>query len=290
MQEEIIILMTSDFILMAAPLEDNSDNAFRSICYKYGADLTFTEMIRLKALVRGNKSTWSRLAVHDDTPTVVQLLVSNEKELDTFLSKFEPFPGFKGFNINLGCPAPDVIKAGLGSAMMKRNAKVQRLIDVFRKHNFPISLKARLGLNNYEKKNKAYLNLIRNTAPDYFIIHLRHAAQRYDEPADWSLVPEILQIAKENGKKIAINGDIVNKDRVDHLKRLGAYGAMLGRAAVYDPSIFDYLKGGEKTNVEQIRREYAELAKQYKSTERFTENVLKRMGRDSKKIDEKLLI
>jgi len=282
--------MNKDFLFMAAPLEDNSDGAFRTLCHKHGADVTFTEMIRLKALVRGNKSTWSRLAVHDDTPTVIQLLVSNEKELSEFLSKFEPFRGFLGFNMNLGCPAPEVIRAGLGSAMMKRTAKVQRLIDIFRKYNFPISIKTRLGLNAYEKKSKAYLNLIKNTSPDCHIIHLRHAAQTYETPADWSVLSEIMACAKEHGKKIVINGDINNKEQIALLKKEGAYGAMIGRAAVYNPSIFNFLKGHELVGAEKIRAEYSELAKKYNSTPRFTENVLKRMGRDTKSLDKKLLI
>jgi tRNA-dihydrouridine synthase B len=248
-------------------------------------------MIRVKALANNNKSTWSRLAVYDDTPTEVQLLVSNENDLEIFLRKFKPFLGFKGFNINLGCPSIDVVKAGLGSAMIKRSTKVQKLIDLVRKYNYPVSIKCRLGMNNFEKKNKAYMKLINNTTPDYFIIHLRHAWQKYSEPADWSVVPELISAANKLGKKVVINGDIHKKEQIDYLKKLGAHGAMLARAAVYDPSIFGQIAGKRgKVPIESLRREYLDLTTKYNTPPRFKEQVLERMGRDVRKLDSNLLI
>jgi tRNA-dihydrouridine synthase B len=282
--------MEKEFLIMSAPMEDNSDNALRTLHYRHGADLTFTEMIRVKALAQNNKSTWSRLAVYDDTPTEVQLLVSNEKDLEVFLKKFKPFPGFKGFNINLGCPSRDVVNAGLGSAMIKRTTKIEKLIDLVRKYNHPVSIKSRLGGNNFEKQNKVYLKLIENTTPDYFIIHLRHAWQKYSEASDWNVIPEILKFANERGKKVVINGDVHKKEQIDYLKKLGAHGAMIARASVYDPSIFSQLKGGKKLLIEELRKEYLDLAAKYNTPPRFKEQVLMRMGRDVRQIDANLLI
>ena len=280
----------TEFLLMAAPLEDNTDSALRALFHRHGADLTFTEMTRVNALARGNKSTWDRLEAPDGSPYEIQLLPSSEEELEKFLGEFKPLPCFKGFNFNFGCPSPKVIKDGMGSAMMKRIAKIQRLIDIVRKYNHPISIKFRLGLNQFEKESKAYLKLIEGTTPDYFIVHLRHAGQKYSKPADWSLVPEIIEFAKEREKKVVINGDIYKKEQVDYLKELGAYGAMIGRAAVYDPSVFNKLKGLEGTPIDNLRQEYIELTAKYGNHPRFPKNVLKRMGRDSSSIDSNLLV
>lgn len=283
------------FVYMAAPLEENSDAAFRTICHRHGADMTFTEMTRVQGLVKKNKSTWSRLAVHDDTPYCIQLLAGREADVEKFLTVFEPPTNgsFYGFNLNMGCPSPEVIGLGLGSAFIKRVAKAQRLIEVFRKHGYPISIKIRLGLNNYEKEKKVYLNIIRSTTPDYFIVHTRHGAQKYAEPADFSAYKEIVDEATKLGKIIVANGDIVSKEKVDFLKSLGVKGAMIGRGAVWNPSIFDKLKGKSESSlpkIEELRAEYEQLADKYQTHHRYKANVLLRMGRDTSQIDKNLLI
>ena len=80
------------FSYMLAPLEDMASNAFRSICHKYGADLTFTEMTRIESLAKKNKSTWSRIELKDDTPTVIQLFGAKEMHFKRFLN-MQKMPG-----------------------------------------------------------------------------------------------------------------------------------------------------------------------------------------------------
>ncbi|MBI2106196.1 tRNA-dihydrouridine synthase family protein [Candidatus Woesearchaeota archaeon] len=275
----------SKFIYFLAPLEDNSDNALRTLCFNHGADYTSTEMTRLQGLVTKNKETWSKLNFHDNTPAIIQLLAGNEKSLDIFLKDFKPEKGFSGFNLNLGCPSPDVIKLGLGCAFVKRVAKTQKLIDIFRKYNYPISIKLRLGMNLKEKQKKVYLNLIKNTTPDFFIVHARHGGQKYIEPADFSIYEECVK----TGKIIVANGDITNKSQVDHLKSIGVKGVMIGRAGVFNPNIFNMLKGKKYSSVESIKKEYIILADKFKSKDRYRNNVLKRIGKD-KDIDAQRLI
>jgi tRNA-dihydrouridine synthase B len=261
---------------MAPPLEDNSDEAFREICFNHGADVTFTEMTRLKGLLRNNKSTLQKIEIKSNTPTIIQLLASNENDLKKFLDNFVPQNGFKGFNLNLGCPSPDVVSIGLGCAFMKRIAKTQKLIDVFRTYNYPISLKLRLGMNNFEKQRKTYINLIKETNPDFFILHARHGKQTYDEPADFTIYEEVAKL----GKTIIANGDIHTKEQIDYLKKIGINGVMIGRFSVYNPGIFNELKNNEKTPIDEIKKEYLDLAKKYDTSQKYIENVTKRMGRN----------
>lgn len=262
-------------MLLAPPLEDNSDPAFRKLCYMHGADLTFTEMTRLKGLLKRNKATYQKIRMPDDTPTVIQLLVSNEKDVEEFLKIFSPGPGFFGFNLNMGCPSPDITGIGLGCAFMKRIAKTQRIIDVFRKYNYPISLKIRLGLNEFEKNKKVYLNIIQNTTPDYFIVHARHGKQTYDDPADFSIYDEIVA----TGKKIIANGDIHTVAQIELLRKKGLAGVMIGRNAVYNPGIFEVCKGKAQVPIEDLKKEYLLYATQFQSAPKYIKNVTSRMGR-----------
>ena len=275
----------SHFLYFLAPLEDNSDNALRTLCFRHGADYTFTEMARVQGLIKRNKATWSKLDFHDDTPVIIQLLAGNEKQLAEFLKKFEPHAGFSGFNLNLGCPSPNMIKLGLGCAFVKRIAKTQRLIDIFREYSYPVSVKIRIGMNIYEKQKKVYLNLLNAATPDFFIVHSRHGSQKYAEPADFSVYKECVK----TGKIIVANGDIVKKEQIDYLKSVGVQGAMLGRAGVWNPAIFGMLKGNSVSSIESLKKEYLALAEKYNSLSKYRVNVLNRLGK-SMDIDAQRLI
>ncbi len=227
-----------DFELMLAPLEDHSDAKFRELCYKNGADSTFTEMARISALARGNKSTLERIDIPKPIPTYIQIIGSKEKELEKFLSKFKPQPGFLGFNFNLGCPSPEMIRKGLGCALIKRITKVKKLVQIVKDHGYGVSIKLRLGMNGYEKHKKTYLNLIKEVDADFFIVHAKHGKERSRDPADFSVYEECVK----TGKVIIANGDITTKEQVESLKSIGLRGAMIGRAALNDPKIFNELK------------------------------------------------
>ncbi len=274
------------FLLLAAPLEDNSDSAMRSLWHRHGAHLTFTEMTHVTALARGNGSALRRLQFPDATPCQVQILPSKEADLRTFLKSFSPSPGFRGINFNLGCPSPNVTHAGLGCAMIKRISKVKKMIDIVRSFDIPVSVKLRLGMNRFEKEKKVYLNLIRSCDPDFFVVHARHGKQTYGEPADFSVYDECVA----TGKKIIANGDVDTAEKIDILRRKGVAGAMIGRAAVRDPAIFDRIRGKAAPSGSALLAQYQELAIRFGVGPHYTKNVLKRLGKDAHKIDEKLLI
>jgi tRNA-dihydrouridine synthase B len=262
------------FKYMLAPMEDYTDSALRTLAFRHGADLTFTEVAKADGLARKNKPTWKKLEWKDDTPTEIQLLVGNEDKLKKFLELFEPKEGFEGFNFNFGCPAPDVMKSGRGCAMVRRIAKTNRLIGLIRKHNYPVSIKMRLGASDFEKSVKVYMNQINGTDPDYFIVHARTGVQSYTDKPDYSVFEECVS----SGKTIIANGNIDNSAKVEQLKKIGVKGVMIGRAAVRNPAIFDNLKGNKTPSIQELKEEYSLLAEKYESNDRHRKNVLMRIG------------
>ena len=261
-----------DFTYALAPIEDMTNENFRLLAFRHGADITFTEMTMFEALAKNNKPARSRLNIKGEVPTVFQIIGLNEYYLKKFLSKFVPEPGFLGFNLNLGCPATNVVSHGMGCAMVKRVAKVGKLTKIIRTRGFRVNLKLRLGANRYEKEKKAYLNIIRGVSADYYIVHGRHGGEEYSKPADWSVFEECCK----TGKKIIANGDIKTKKDVDLLKSYGVVGVMIGRAAIANPAIFDKLKGKKIPTIAQLRKEYLLLSKDDK-TIRYSKNILKLM-------------
>ncbi len=264
------------FYYMLAPIEDMTDSCFRAICHKYGADLTFTELIRFESLAKNNQSSWDRIKLYDDTPTVIQVIGEREQFLKKFLSKFEPSKGFKGFNLNLGCPAPNFVNHGIGCAMVKRISKTRKLVDIIKDRGYNASIKLRLGLNKYEKEKKAHLNLIKGVNADFFIVHARYGKQTYKEKSDWDVFPECVK----TGKNIVANGDIVTKQDIETIRSFGCKGAMIGRAAIKNPLIFAGLKDISLPPIDQIKEEYLSLVKERNPPFRYQKNIFKHLSKD----------
>lgn len=261
------MLDKNKFYYMLAPIENVTDSCFRSICR--GADMTFTEMTSLEALAKGDPFAWERIKFYDNTPCTIQIIGHKEDSLREFLSKFKPERGFCGFNLNLGCPDPEAVRAGNGCAMMKRISKVTRFIQFIKSFGYSVSIKMRLGMNQFEKERKVYLNLIENVDADYFIVHARHGKEAYADKADWSVFPECVK----TGKNIIANGDIRTKEDAEKLKY--CRGVMIGRQAVLDPLIFSKLKGLEVPELESVKSEYEKLAEERNAHTKYKSHFLK---------------
>ncbi|MCX6771736.1 MAG: tRNA-dihydrouridine synthase family protein [Candidatus Micrarchaeota archaeon] len=223
-----------EFQLMLAPMEGVTDGAFRALCHKNGADLTFTGIARVGNLARSKKGELEKISIPDSTPTQIQLAGARISDYEKFLAGFQPTGGFRGFNLNLGCPSPDFLRQGIGAAMIKRVSRVNEIVSLIGRHGYDCSVKLRLGVDAYEKEKGAYLNLIKGADASFFVVHAKTAMQASDEPADFSVYGKCV----DTGKKIVANGDIKTKEQVASLRRLGLYGAMIGRAAMENPKIF----------------------------------------------------
>jgi tRNA-dihydrouridine synthase B len=265
---------------MLAPLEDVTDNPFRQLCYNHGADLTFTEMTRLAAAVRKNKSTLRKTEITNNVPTQIQFAALKENNLFSFLKMFKPPKSFAGINFNLGCPSPKIMGKGMGCALMKRVSKVNRLVKIVKDHGHPCSVKIRLGANLFQKEKKVYLNLINGVDADFFIVHARHGHEHYEAEPDYSVFPECVK----TGKDIIANGDVDTVAKVKMVQDMGVKGVMVGRAAIRNPAIFEKLKGKKETPIETVKEEYMELATE---DTRYKKNILKRLGKEKIIDDEK---
>ena len=270
---------------MLASLERYSDSVFRTLCYNHGADLTFTEMAHVNSFLNRNRGSLQKIEPKDSTPVQIQILSSNEGKLDRFLSGFKTFNGFMGFNLNLSCPSKDVIRQGKGAAMVKRATKTGKLVSLIRDHGHPVSVKIRLGLNQYEKENKLYLNNVGGVDPDFFVVHAKHAGQSSGEPEDDSVYPECVEAAR--GIPVIANGGIDSPEKVQSLMERGVSGVMMGRPAMGNPAIFDLLKNEMGMNdpprpvprAADLGQEYRDLFDSIGGAEKYRFRVLKVIGR-----------
>ncbi|MBS3163020.1 tRNA-dihydrouridine synthase family protein [Candidatus Woesearchaeota archaeon] len=253
-----------------APMEGVTDCAFRTLCCKYGADLTFAPMARVDSILRNRNEAKKIFDLNNSTPTAIQLMLIKLESAKEFVKNFESFnikP--KMIDINVGCPGPEIIKSGGGAALMKRVTRVQELVNELKKIGLPVSVKLRLGLSEYEAGKKTYLNLIKNVDADFFIVHARHAKQDSSDEPDWNVFEECVA----TGKRIVANGGIRTKEDLKLFEYLGMKEVMIGTAALKNPSVFRHLKGDDFEKMEKVKYDYLRLADEYDS--KFKDDVLK---------------
>jgi len=242
-------------------------------------------MAHVGSFLKRNKISLMKIEPRDATPVQIQILSSNEEKLDRFLSGFKPFDGFMGFNLNLSCPSKDVIRQGKGAAMVKRATKTTRLVSLIRDHGHPVSIKIRLGLNQYEKDNKLYLNNLGGVDPDFFVVHVKHAAQSSGEKEDNSVYPECVEAAR--GIPVIANGGIETPEMVQSLWEMGVSGVMLGRPAMGNPAIFDLMKNELGINnppipvpiTDDLKHEYNDIYEAIGGSEEYRSRFFKVVGK-----------
>lgn len=251
------LALSSPFVL--APLESVSDAAFRALCAAQGAGLTFTEMIRARGVVRGNRSTLELIDSHDPTvPTGLQLLVTSAEELTAALRALEALafgthPHFRNLQVvdlNFGCPSPDVIRMGAGPALLKRRSKLRAIFEALRafKDTTRLPIKAvgakiRLGLHAVEQQQKVYLPIVElaNDSLDYLTVHARHARQGSSDLPTWSAIAEVKAKARV---KVIGNGSLFGRADVEALyAQSGCDGFLIARGAIQSPWVFRGLTG-----------------------------------------------
>jgi len=258
------ISLTNPVVL--APMLEITNLPFRLICRKAGASLGFTEMVYASAIIHRNKRTLNMIkSSKEDSPLGIQITANNtieiKKALDCMKSKF--------VDLNCGCPSDRIIGNKAGAYLLNSPEKIAEMIKTMKKFATVITVKVRLGF----KKNNAIklAKTIEKAGADAITVHARLASQGYDFPADWNWLKKI----KESiGIPVIGNGDILTGE--DAAKILDITdGAMIARAAIGDPLVFEriihYLKTGKekefnfKKNILAFK-DYLKLSEKHKFT------------------------
>lgn len=226
--------------LLLAPMAGITDRAFRIICEKFSPGLVCTEMISAKGLYYDDSKTKQLLNMKDEKhPIAVQIFGSDIQSMGyaaEYISKYADI-----IDINMGCPAPKVVKNGDGSKLLLDLDKAKSIIEeVVRKSNVPVTVKFRKGWDNNNIVAVEMAKIAEQAGASAITIHGRTRSEFYSGVADW----EIIKKVKESVKIPVIgNGDIKNaSDAKKIFDQTGVDGIMIGRGTLGNPWIFEQIK------------------------------------------------
>ena len=226
--------------LIMAPMAGVTDGPFRQLVREMGCCLVFTEMISADGLVR-KKESLLRIG-RNEHPVLVQLFGSDPETL-TRAARMAEATGADGIDINLGCPATQVVDAGAGVELMRFPRKIGRILAKVRKAiAVPLTIKIRSGWDKDQINAAEISRMAEDCGVDAISIHPRTRAQGFRGRADWNLIKEIKQAITI---PVIGNGDVTTPSLAKRmLAETGCDGVMIGRGALGNPWIFDP-KGSE---------------------------------------------
>ena len=233
------------FIL--APMEDVTDVVFRHVIKEAASpDVFFTEFTNSESYCHpnGKESVRGRLTFTPDEQPIVAHIWGDKPEFFREMSIGMAEMGFKGIDLNMGCPAPNVFKHGRGAGLIRRPDVAAELIQAAKAGGLPVSVKTRLGHADVDEW-KTWLKHLFEQDIANLSIHLRTKVEMSKVDAHWELIPEIKKLRDEIAPHtlLTINGDIPDYQTGKELaEKYGVDGVMIGRGVFHNPFAFEKVK------------------------------------------------
>lgn len=250
--------------LILAPMAGVTNQPFRKICKEFGAGMVCTEMASSKAIFHDDKKTNRLLNTEGEKrPISIQIFGSDEETMGyaaKYVSKIADI-----IDINMGCPAPKVVKNGDGSKLLLDLEQAEKVMKaVVKNSKVPVTLKFRKGWDKEKIVAVEVAKIAERVGISAITIHGRTRSEFYSGIADLEIIKQVKQAVNI---PVIGNGDIVDEESALRMfEETGVDGIMIGRGSFGNPWIFQkiayFLETGEKLQ-EPSNQEKLEVMKKH---------------------------
>ena len=248
-----------------APMAGVTDKPYRTICMEMGCGLVYSEMVSAKGLFYNSANTEKLMDFESGCgPYAIQLFGSEPEIMAGMAKKIEDMP-FDIIDVNMGCPAPKIVKNGDGSALMKNISLAGEIISAMAAaQKKPVTVKFRKGFDEENINAVEFAKAMEKAGAAAVAVHGRTREQYYSGKADWDIIKEV---KKAVNIPVIGNGDITSPETAKAMFDYTDCDAiMIGRASEGNPWIFKrithYINTGELLP-EPTNREKAETVIQH---------------------------
>lgn len=234
--------------ILLAPMAGITDLPFRLICEKFEPGLVCTEMVSSKAIFYGDEKTKNLMNLEGERrPVSIQIFGSDVEAMGyaaKYVSKIADI-----VDINMGCPAPKVVKNGDGSKLLLDLEKAKEIMEtVVKNSNVPVTLKFRKGWDSEHIVATEIAKIAEQAGISAITIHGRTRAEYYSGKADLEIIKKVKDTVKI---PVIGNGDVIDEKSAEEMfEKTGVDGIMIGRGSFGNPWIFEkikyYLETGER--------------------------------------------
>lgn len=224
--------------LILAPMAGITDRPFRMLCKQFGAGLTVSEMVSSLPALQGNKRTLLKADHSGETGLrSVQIVGTNPKQMADS-AKLNADRGADIIDINMGCPAKKVCAIAAGSALMRDEDLVQRILEaVVDAVSVPVTLKIRTGWDHQNRNAPTIAKIAEDAGIAALTVHGRTRACKFNGNAEYETIK---QVKSSVAIPVIANGDIDSAEKARFvLQKTGADALMIGRGAQGNPWIFN---------------------------------------------------
>lgn len=260
--------------IIVAPMAGITDIPFRYILSKINPGLMFSEMVSSKGLVYEDIKTKRLLdLLPNEKPGAVQIFGHDEEDIKKAIERINKIENIDIIDINMGCPAPKVVKNGDGAELLKDLDLVERIIKTACSASKKIiTVKTRAGYDDSKITAVDVAKICEKYGVSMITIHGRTKKQMFTGKADLDIIKQV----KESVKNIIVigNGDITDFETANYmLEYTGVDGIMVARGIMGNPWIIKEIIQGKKLNVSKKEKLDIILAHIDKAIEYDTEKI-----------------
>jgi tRNA-dihydrouridine synthase 3 len=203
----------------------------------FGAEVTVSEMVVVRNLLRGRKGEFALLKSHPEEPFFGVQLADRNPETLVEGARIAESRGARFVDLNCGCPIHQITGRGLGASLLRKPGRLARLVEALAAGvKIPVTVKLRTGWAAGHENLAELARACEQAGAQALIVHGRTREQRYSHAADWE---RIGQVAAERAIPVVGNGDILTHyEAHDRWTRSGVASVMLARGALIKPWLF----------------------------------------------------